>query len=148
MVGGAERLGCLWLSRSGRSIGTFAHNLINNPMRSSLHDFLPKTRFELAGGGAFVLGTMWDDETCREMVLFQFVPAGAAVPSVEFAISADSAETVIRVLQDAANRARFISGQPMYEYPEPVPDHPPRRSIPAKKKKRAKKSARKPKTGE
>ena len=91
-------------------------------MPPSLDDYLPKTRFQLPGGAAFQIGTMWDDETCRQLVLFRFYDAGSEVSSVEFAVSAVSADAVIKVLQDSANQARYINGEATFTYPPPIRD--------------------------
>jgi hypothetical protein len=86
-------------------------------MPQSLDSFMPSTSFALPGGSVFRVGTMWDDETVRQLVLCQYTPAGAAEPLVEFAVSAASADMIITALQERANEARYISGQPMVDYP-------------------------------
>jgi hypothetical protein len=102
-------------------------------MPNALDDHLPKTRFQLPGGACFSIGTMWDDETCRQLVLFQWFPADSQTPLVEFAVSPKSADAIIAALQDSANQARYISGQSTFVYPPPVPEAS---AAPRNKKKR------------
>ena len=91
-------------------------------MPQSLDAYLPKTRFQLPGGDCFVIGTMWDDNSCRQLVLFQYFSTGSQSPAVEFAVSAKSADAIIAALQDSANQARYISGERTYVYPPRVPE--------------------------
>lgn len=97
-------------------------------MSNSLNDFLPKTRFQLPEGDSFSIGTIWDQDSLRQLVLFQYFSADEDQPLVAFAISASSSDAVITALQDSANQARFISGQRTYVYPPPVQEDSPLRS--------------------
>jgi hypothetical protein len=108
-------------------------------MPKSIDDYLPKTRFQLPEGDCFVIGTMWDQETCRQLVLFQYVSPNSPAPVVEFAVSAASADAIIAVLQDSANQARYINGQRTCVYPPPIPEKPMAR--PNKRKQSSRKDA-------
>ena len=90
-------------------------------MPQRLDQFLPKTTFQLPDGSVFALGSIWDPDTLRQLVLIQFTGAGAPEPSIEFAISPASADMMIEALQKHANEARFISGQTMADYPVLAP---------------------------
>ena len=85
-------------------------------MPESIDAFLPATSFTLPGGDVFKVGTMWDQDTVRQLILFQYIAAGAKEPIVEFAVSPKSADMIISSLQERANEARYISGLPMVDY--------------------------------
>ena len=89
-------------------------------MPQSLDDFLPKKQFQLSGGEVLSIGVIWDQDSCRQLVLIQFLSADSSCPTTEIAVSAESADTIIAALQDSANQARFINGKPTYVYPPPV----------------------------
>jgi hypothetical protein len=81
-------------------------------MPQSLDDFLPKKRFQLPGGETLSIGVMWDQDSCRQLVLIQFFPADSSHPTTEIAVSSESVAAIIAALQDAANQARIINGKP------------------------------------
>ena len=88
-------------------------------MKLTLDSYMPKTQFQLPGGSIFAVGTIWDDETVRQLVHIQYTPAGAQEPLVEFAISPASTDALIDALQKRANEARYVSGQRTLDYSPP-----------------------------
>ena len=103
---------------------------------------MPGTAFQLPEGDVFKLGTIWDQETVRQLVLFQYTPVGATEPLVEFALSAKSADLVIAALQKHANEARYVNGKPRVSYHLGVVVTPRR----AKRKPRPPRTPKAPKT--
>lgn len=96
--------------------------------------FLPKTSFQLAGGEVLTIGTTWDQESVRQMVLLQHVRPGEQIPAVEIAVSSDSVDLLINALQKAANTARYVNGKKLLNY------LPPQRERPIQKAKKPRKA--------
>ena len=80
---------------------------------------------------------MWDQDSCRQLVLFRYFSADSETLIVEFAVSAGSADALIAALQNSANQARYINGQRTYVYPPPVPE------VPASRQHKRKRASRK-----
>lgn len=85
-------------------------------MPSSFDPFMPKSRFQF-----FSVGTVSCDDQIHQGVYLSYTPAGSAAPSMELELPPKTVETIIHHLQERANEARFVNGETMPEYPEPLP---------------------------
>ncbi len=90
-------------------------------MPSSFDPFMPKTRFQFPDGSIFSVGTVSCDDQIHQAGYLSYTPAGSTAPSMELELPPKSIEVIIRHLQERANEARFVNGERMLEYPEPLP---------------------------
>ncbi len=94
-------------------------------MPSSFDAYMPKTRFQFPDAGILSVGTVSCDDQIHQAVYLSYTPAGSDTPSMELELPPKTVEVIIRHLQERANEARFINGEKMLDYPEPVPVKPP-----------------------
>lgn len=93
-------------------------------MPTSFDQFMPRTRLDFPDGSALSIGTVSCEDQIHQAVCLAFTPAGSSGPTMELELPPKSVEVIIRQLQEHANRARFINGTRMLEYPEPYPVPP------------------------
>lgn len=75
----------------------------------------------------FTIGTVTrDDHITKDVFISHEDPSGSD-PVLQIALPPKSVELVIQALQERANEARFVNGEPMLEYPEPIRDTPKRK---------------------
>jgi hypothetical protein len=83
-----------------------------------------RTRLQLPDGAVLSLGTLSCDDQIHQAVCLAYTPARSSTPTTELEFPPKSVEVIIRQLQDYANQARFVNGEPMLEYPESYPVGP------------------------
>lgn len=86
---------------------------------------MPRTRFQFPDGSILSVGTVSGDDRIHQAVYLGYTPAGSATPSMELELPPKTVEVIVCHLQERANEARFINGEKMLDYPEPVPVKPP-----------------------
>ena len=81
-------------------------------------DYLPKTILQLADGATLIVGTKQnDDDPLCQGVNLVFASGRQPEPEMNLLLPPQSVDTLIQVLQERANEARYIMGQKMVEYP-------------------------------
>ncbi len=93
-------------------------------MPSSFDAYMPKTQFQFRDAGVLSVGTVSCEDQIHQAVSLSYTPAGSDTPSMELELPPKTVEVIIRCLQERANEARFINGEKMLEYREPVPVKP------------------------
>lgn len=93
-------------------------------MPTSLVQFMPRTRFQFPDGSILCVGTVSCDDQIHQAVYLSYTNAGSVTPSMELELPPKTVEVIIRHLQERANEARFVNGERMLDYPEPVPAKP------------------------
>jgi hypothetical protein len=108
-------------------------------MPSSFDPFMPKTRFQFPDGGILAVGTVSCDDQIHQAVYISYTPSGLEAPSMELELPPKTVEVIIGHLQERANEARFVNGERMLEYPEPLPVKPRQRKPKPVRRKQGKK---------
>ena len=106
-------------------------------MASPLDRFAPSSRFAFPDGSVLTIGTVTRDDHITKDVLISHEDPSAPESALHILLPVSSVDHVIRALQERANEARFVNGETMLEYPEPIRDSP-------KPKRRRKPKTRKP----
>ncbi len=94
-------------------------------MPSSFDRFMPRTRFQFRDAGILSVGTVSCEDQIHRAVYLSYTPEDSITPTMELELPPKTVEVVIRHLQERANEARFVNGEKMLDYPEPVPVEPP-----------------------
>jgi hypothetical protein len=110
-------------------------------MPSSFDAYMPKTRFQFRDAGILSVGTVSCEDQIHQAVYLSYTPSGSDTPSMELELPPKTVEAIIRHLQERANEARFINGEKMLDYPEPVPVKPPGANPRRPRRKTSKKAA-------
>ena len=107
-------------------------------MASPLDRFAPCSRFALPDGSVLTIGTVTRDDHIGKDVLIAHEDPSASEPILQLVLPPKSVDVVIYALQERANEARFVNGEPMLEYPAPV------RATPKPKRKTKSKARKQP----
>ena len=90
-------------------------------MPSPLDRFMPCTRFALPDGSLLTVSTITRDDQVGKDVYISHIEPSSPEPVFQLVLPPHSVDAIIHALQERANEARFVNGEPMLEYPEPVP---------------------------
>lgn len=80
--------------------------------------------FQFPDGAILSVATITCHDTIHEAVHITYIPPSSLNPLMELALPPNSAELLIRALQERTNEARFINGEKLLDYPEPKPIDP------------------------
>lgn len=105
---------------------------------------MPKTQMRLPEGSILAIGTIACDDKIHQDVYVSYTRAGEAKPCLELSLPPKSIDVIIHYLQKRANDARFVNGEEMLEYPEPVPAEPLRKKLKQPRGKGSQKAAKPP----
>lgn len=90
-------------------------------MPSSFDRFLPRIKLAFPDGAVLSVGTVSCDDQIHQAVYLGYTPPDSPTPVMELELPPKSVDLIIGQLQDYANQARFVNGEPMLEYPTPHP---------------------------
>lgn len=93
-------------------------------MASPLDRFSPCSRFALPDGTVLTIGTVTRDDHIGKDVLIAHEDPSQPDPLLQLLLPPKSVDVVIQALQERANEARFVNGETMLEYPEPIRPRP------------------------
>ena len=93
-------------------------------MTSPLDRFAPSSSFAFPDGSVLTIGTNTRDDHITKDVRISHEDPSAPGSALHILLPTHSVDHVIRALQERTNEARFINGEPMLEYPEPIPNSP------------------------
>jgi len=96
---------------------------------------MPRTRLQSPDGAVLSVGTRSCDDQIHQAVYLAYSLAGSSTPTMKLEPPPKSVEVIIRELQEHANQARFINGEPMLEYLPPSAGAARRTRIRRRKKK-------------
>ena len=85
---------------------------------------MPKTRFQFPDAGVLSVGTVSCEDQIHQAVYLSYTPEDSTKPTMELELPPKTVEVIIQHLQERANEARFINGERMLVYPQPVPEKP------------------------
>ncbi len=89
-------------------------------MPSPLDRFAPCSRFALPDGSVLTIGTITGDDDITKDVFISHEDPSEPDSALQLTFPPKSVDLLIRALQERANEARFVNGEPMMEYPEPM----------------------------
>ena len=93
-------------------------------MASPLDRFSPSSRFAFPDGSVLTVGTVTRDDHITKDVLISHEAPSDPDAALHILLPTSSVDHVIRALQERANEARFVNGEPILEYPELIRDFP------------------------
>lgn len=93
-------------------------------MASPLDRFAPCSRFAFPDGSELTIGTVTRDDHITKDVFISHENPSDPESALCILLPTSSVDHVIQALQARANEARFVNGERMLEYPEPIQDSP------------------------
>jgi len=93
-------------------------------MASPLDRFAPCSRFAFPDGSVLAIGTVTRDDHITKDVFISHEDPSDPESALQILLPTSSVDHVIQALQERANEARFVNGEPILEYTEPIRDSP------------------------
>ena len=85
---------------------------------------MSRSSFQFPDGAILSVATITCHDMFHEAVHITYIHPSSPNPVMELALPPNSAELLIRALQECTNEARFINGEKLLDYPEPKPIEP------------------------
>ncbi len=85
---------------------------------------MSRSSFQFPDGAILSVATITCQDTIHEAVHITYIHPSSPNSVMELALPPNSAELLIRALQERTNEARFINGEKLLDYPVPKPIDP------------------------